>query len=81
MRSTTELQQRCKSAGLCEARPEKSSNLRRADCFGKVINMKKPLPKTKDDRLAEALRANLRRRKHPKPEVEDDHAKPDIGQM
>jgi hypothetical protein len=28
--------------------------------------MKKPTPKTKDDRLSEALRANLRRRKQQK---------------
>jgi hypothetical protein len=34
MRSTTELQQRFKSAGLCVATPEKSSNLRLDRQFG-----------------------------------------------
>jgi hypothetical protein len=42
-----------------------SSRLRRANEFGIGFRMKEAKAKTKEDRLAEALRANLRRRKAP----------------
>jgi hypothetical protein len=44
-----------------------SSRLRQAGEFGIAFGMKSGKPKTKEDRLAEALRANLRRRKAPAP--------------
>jgi hypothetical protein len=42
-----------------------SSRLRQAGEFGIAFGMKPVKAKTKEDRLAEALRANLRRRKAP----------------
>jgi hypothetical protein len=62
-RSTTELQQPTGAAGLCEQMPAMSSHLRHCTRFAKETKMKKPKPKTKEERLSEALRANLRRRK------------------
>ena len=65
-RSTTELQQRIpREAGLCVGTAYMSSCLRRANEFGIVFGMKPVKAKTREDRLAEALRANLRRRKAP----------------
>ena len=65
-RSTTELQQRIpREAGLCLATVHMSSRLRRLIEFGISFRMKPVTDKTRDDRLAEALRANLRRRKAP----------------
>jgi hypothetical protein len=64
-RSTTELQQHSKSARLCEETALMSSTLRVGTCFGSKAFMKKPAAQTKEERLAQALRANLRRRKTP----------------
>jgi hypothetical protein len=69
-RSTTELQQQpFKWAGLCECARHMSSGLRLEDCFGIGDGMQgkdqKTRPMSKEERLAEALRANLRRRKAP----------------
>ena len=65
-RSTTELQQRIpREAGLCVGPAQLSSCLRRVIEFGIGFGMKPEKTKTRDDRLAEALRANLRRRKAP----------------
>ena len=65
-RSTTELQQRIpRKAGLCVGTAQLSSRLRRVIEFGNVLGMKPLTTKSKEDRLAEALRANLRRRKAP----------------
>ena len=67
-RSTTELQQRTpRKAGLCVDPAHMSSRLRQAGEFGIAFGMKPVKAKTKEDRLAEALRANLRRRKAPAP--------------
>ncbi len=63
-RSTTELQQRApRKAGLCVGTAHMSSRLRCENEFGNAIRMKPKDNKSRDDRLAEALRANLRRRK------------------
>jgi hypothetical protein len=63
-RSTTELQQHTfKRAALCEARRDKSSGLHCYRTFGIAAVMKPPIKQDRDARLAEALRANLRRRK------------------
>ena len=65
-RSTTELQQRApRKAGLCVGGAQMSSRLRQAGEFGIDFGMKPVTTKSKEDRLAEALRANLRRRKAP----------------
>jgi hypothetical protein len=65
-RSTTELQQQpFKWAGLCECARHMSSGLRLEDCFGIGASMQDKDNKTREERLAEALRANLRRRKQP----------------
>jgi hypothetical protein len=68
-RSTTELQQRTpERAALCECARHMSSGLRPTIAFGIAWFMKKLDNKNRDARLAEALRANLRRRKGtPKP--------------
>jgi hypothetical protein len=63
-RSTTELQQRTpRKAGLCVGPMHMSSRLRRVIEFGIGFGMKPVKATTKEERLAEALRANLRRRK------------------
>jgi hypothetical protein len=72
-RSTTELQQRTvKVAGLCEGTRHMSSRLRYAERFAIALNMKPSTKQSREDRLAEALRANLRRRKAAP-------VKPDLG--
>ena len=72
-RSTTELQQRTpRKAGLCVGTAQMSSRLRQVIEFGIGQEMKTAKPKTKEDRLAEALRANLRRRKAPAKPLSSD---------
>ncbi len=63
-RSTTELQQHApKRAALCECVRHMSSGLRLTGAFGIAHFMKNTDGKSREERLAEALRANLRRRK------------------
>jgi hypothetical protein len=69
-RSTTELQQRTpRKAGLCVGTAHMSSRLRWGIEFGITFGMKPATAKTKEARLAGALRANLRRRKTPAPQT------------
>jgi hypothetical protein len=84
-RSTTELQQlSLVRAALCEAAWQMSTRLRARCAFGIASDMTEPAKKSREERLAEALRANLRRRKvgEPKlPSADLPETEGDVGQQ
>jgi hypothetical protein len=83
-RSTTELQQHLQERAPMRRDGHNVKHLARWRALWQGAFMKKQAATTKDERLAQALRANLRRRKAPaksEPEIAHDPSSPKSGDL